>query len=403
MDKAIDQTLRPAQPTSQRLISLDAYRGWVMFLMLGETLHFSRVARALPESRLWQTLSFHQSHVPWVGCALHDLIQPSFSFLVGVVMPFSLARRTAERQSRLRMTLHAFWRSLLLIGLGIFLRSLGKDQTYFTFEDTLTQIGLGYGFLYLIAQGGKRVFWASLGLLLVGYWLLFALYPLPTESFDWSQTGITSDWPHHLDGFAAHWNKNTQPAWAFDRWFLNLFPRDRAFSYNGGGYATLSFIPTLATMLLGLLAGRILHSHRSAWQRVKVLVLWGCGGLIGGTLLGVLGLCPVVKRIWTPAWVLYSGGLCFLFTAGFYAVIDVLGWRRWALPLRVVGMNSITAYCSEWLFVGFIGAALQRHLGTALFGMAGEAYRPLLEGGSVLLIIWLILFWMYRRRIFIRI
>jgi predicted acyltransferase len=403
MDKAIDQALHPPQPTAQRLISLDAYRGWVMFLMLGETLHFSRVARALPESRLWQTLSFHQSHVPWVGCALHDLIQPSFSFLVGVVLPFSLARRAADSQSRLRMTLHAFWRSFLLIALGIFLRSLGKDQTYFTFEDTLTQIGLGYGFLYLIAQGGKRVFWASLGVLLVGYWLLFALYPLPAESFDWSQTGTTPDWPHHLRGFAAHWNKNTNPAWAFDRWFLNLFPRARAFSYNGGGYATLSFIPTLATMLLGLLAGRILRSDRTAWRRVKVLALWGCGGLLGGTLLGVLGLCPVVKRIWTPAWVLYSGGLCFLFTAGFYAVIDVLGWRRWAFPLRVVGMNSITAYCSEWLFVGFIAAALQRHLGSEIFGRAGEAYRPLLEGGSVLLMIWLILFWMYRRRIFIRI
>lgn len=403
MDKTMDERPHNPLPATQRLISLDAYRGWVMFLMLGETLHFSRVARALPESRLWQTLSFHQSHVPWVGCALHDLIQPSFSFLVGVVLPFSLARRAANSQSRLRMTLHAFWRSFLLIALGIFLRSLGKDQTYFTFEDTLTQIGLGYGILYLIAQGGKKVFWVSLGVLMVGYWLLFALYPLPDASFDWSQAGVAPDWPHHLQGFAAHWNKNTNPAWAFDRWFLNLFPRARAFDYNGGGYATLSFIPTLATMLLGLLAGRLLHSERTPWRRVWHLTLWGGGCLIGGTLLGMLGLCPVVKRIWTPAWVLYSGGLCFLFTAGLYAIIDVLGWRRWAFPLRVVGTNSITAYCSEWLFVGFIAAALQRHLGTEIFGIAGEAYRPLLEGGSVLLIIWLMLFWMYRRRIFLRI
>jgi predicted acyltransferase len=214
---------------------------------------------------------------------------------------------------------------------------------------------------------------------------------------------VAADWPHHLQGFAAHWNKNTNAAWAFDRWFLNLFPRREAFAFNGGGYATLSFIPTLATMLLGLLAGRLLRSEGSDWRRVQRLVLWGVGCAAGGALLGALGLCPVVKRIWTPSWVLYSGGLCFLFTAGFYAVIDVLGWRRWAFPLKVVGMNSITAYCSEWLWVGFIAAALRRHLGSELFGMAGEAYRPLLEGGAVLLTIWLILFWMYRRQLFIRI
>ena len=399
----MNQTTINQNSTPQRLVSLDVYRGWVMLLMLGEVLHLSRVARALPDSGFWAFLSFHQSHVPWVGCSLHDLIQPSFTFLVGVVLPFSLARRAAEDQPILRRTLHAFWRSFLLIALGIFLRSLGRDHTYFTFEDTLTQIGLGYGFLYLIAQGGRRVFWSSFLILLVGYWLLFALYPLPTDAFDWSQAKVSPDWSHHLQGFAAHWNKNTTPAWAFDRWFLNLFPRSRPFQAHGGGYATLSFIPTLTTMLLGLLAGRLLRSDRKPWQRVKVLAIWGAGCLIAGYLLGLLGICPVVKRIWTPAWVLYSGGLCLLFTAAFYAIIDVLHWQRWAFPLKVVGMNSITAYCSEWLFVGFIADALHRHLGGALFAVAGEAYRPLVEGGTVLLVIWLILWWMYRRKLFIRI
>jgi predicted acyltransferase len=156
-------------------------------------------------------------------------------------------------------------------------------------------------------------------------------------------------------------------------------------------------------MLLGLGAGRILRSHREPWHRVKRLALIGIGCLGLGYLLGVLEICPVVKRIWTPAWVLYSGGWCFLITAGFYAIVDVLHWQRWAFPLKVVGMNSITAYCSEWLAVGFIADALRRHLGAEFFGFAGEAYRSLFEGGAVLLAIWLILFWMYRRRIFIRI
>src|SRR5262249_42366107 len=134
-----------------RLTSLDAYRGFVMLLIMGEMLSFGGVAGAVPGSRFWGFLAHHQSHVPWVGCSLHDLIQPSFSFLVGVALPFSLSSRAARGQSRAQMTVHAFWRSLVLVLLGVFLRSTDRPQTYWTFEDTLSQIGLGYGFLFLLA------------------------------------------------------------------------------------------------------------------------------------------------------------------------------------------------------------------------------------------------------------
>src|SRR5688572_566078 len=139
-----------------RLTSVDAYRGFVMFLMMAEVLHVSGVARVFPDSSFWQTLRFHTTHVEWVGCSLHDLIQPSFSFLVGVALPFSIASRLARGQSQARMTLHAFWRALLLILLGVFLRSVGRAQTNWTFEDTLTQIGLGYPFLFLLGFGSPR-------------------------------------------------------------------------------------------------------------------------------------------------------------------------------------------------------------------------------------------------------
>src|ERR1041384_7825877 len=127
---------------SARLTSVDAYRGLVMFLMMAEVLHLSRVAAAIPESGFWKFLAYHQSHVAWIGCSLHDLIQPSFSFLVGVALPFSLARRAQEGPSALRRSLHAFWRAAVLVLLGVFLRSIGRHQTYWTFEDTLSQIGL---------------------------------------------------------------------------------------------------------------------------------------------------------------------------------------------------------------------------------------------------------------------
>ena len=122
-----------------------------MFLMMAEVLRLCRVAGKLPGQRVWELLCHHQSHVEWVGCSLHDLIQPSFSFLVGVALPFSLANRLAKGQSKAWMTAHALWRSLILVFLGVFLRSRHQGQTYFTFEDTLSQIGLGYTFLFVLA------------------------------------------------------------------------------------------------------------------------------------------------------------------------------------------------------------------------------------------------------------
>ena len=222
---------RPAAaPAPARLTSMDAYRGLVMFLMMAEVLRLSKVAQAVPESGFWKFLAYHQNHVRWVGCSLHDLIQPSFSFLVGVALPFSLSSRVARGQSRLRMTVHAFWRALLLVLLGIFLRSFGH-QTNWTFEDTLAQIGLGYGLLFLLGQRPVRCQWIALGVILVGYWAAFALYPLPGPDFDYTKVGVPKDGPHIMAGFAAHWSKNSNLAWAFDTWFMNLFPRESPFCF----------------------------------------------------------------------------------------------------------------------------------------------------------------------------
>ncbi|HNQ88485.1 MAG TPA: DUF5009 domain-containing protein [Verrucomicrobiota bacterium] len=384
-----------------RVASIDVFRGAVMFLMMAEVLRFSRVADALPDVRLWQWLSHHQSHVAWVGCTLHDLIQPAFTFLVGVALPFSIAARTARGQSRPGRTLHAAWRALALVLLGVFLRSTGAHQTNWTFEDTLSQIGLGYFVLYLLAQTPVRVQWLGLAVILVGYWTAFALYPLPPADFNYA--GVNAQPEHLAAGFAAHWNKNSNLAWAFDTWFLNLFPRAQPFTHNGGGYATLSFIPTLGTMVLGLLAGHCLRRELPPQAKINWLLVAGALSLTIGWTLGQLGICPVVKRIWTPSWVLFSGGWCFLILAALYAVLDVAQGRTWAFPLTVIGINSIAAYCMAHLFEGFIARNLTTHLGHHAFEFLGKPYEPLLHGAAVLAVLWLLLFWMYRRRLFLRI
>jgi predicted acyltransferase len=392
-----------AAPAAARLASLDAYRGFVMFLMLAEALGFSHVAKARPDSALWRFLAHHQSHVEWIGCSLHDLIQPSFSFLVGVALPFSLASRATRGQSRARMTLHAAWRALILVLLGVFLRSIGQHQTNWTFEDTLSQIGLGYVALFLLGFRPAREQWIAAGLILAGYWAAFALYPLPGPDFDYAKVGVPNAWPHLMTGFEAHWNKNSNLAWAFDTWFENLFPQEKSYACNRGGYVTLSFIPTLGTMILGLIAGGVVRSERAPWAKVKWLAIAGLIGLAAGAALGWLGVCPVVKRIWTPSWVLFSGGWCFLLLAGFYLLIDHWGHRRWAFPLVVIGMNSIGAYCMAHMFDGFIVGSLHTHLGADPLTVFGAPYERLVQGTLVLFIMWLLLYWMYRRKLFLRI
>jgi heparan-alpha-glucosaminide N-acetyltransferase len=374
-----------------------------MFLMMAEVLRTWEVARALPESFFWRWLANAQTHVEWVGCSLHDLIQPSFSFLVGVALPFSIASRIARGQSKGEIAIHTLWRALILIILGVFLRSLGQPQTNWTFEDTLTQIGLGYPFLVLLGFRSRRVQWFAFGLIMFGYWAAWALYPLPDTMLDYAAVGVPPDWPHHASGFAAHWNKNANLGAAFDQWFLNLFPRATPFVANGGGYLTLNFIPTLGTMLLGLIAGGWLRDPLADRDRVRRMIMAGVLGIVIGFTLHQLGLNPLVKRIWTPSWTIFSGGWCFLFLAAFYTIVDWRGWKAWTFPFQVVGINSIAAYVIAHLFEGFVASAFTTHLGANAFNVLGEAVAPFVRGVLLLLVFWLILFWMYRRKLFLKV
>ncbi len=159
----IDIIAPAGQQAVVRNVAVDAYRGLVMLLMMGEVLHFADVAQAYPGNWFWGVLAFNQTHVEWAGCSLHDTIQPGFSFLVGVALPYSIASRLRKGATFKWLFAHALWRSFLLIALGIFLRSINSSHTYFTFEDTLTQIGLGYPFLFLLGIPAAALAVGSLG------------------------------------------------------------------------------------------------------------------------------------------------------------------------------------------------------------------------------------------------
>ncbi len=389
----MNTALQPAP----RLASLDAYRGFIMFLMASGGFGIPAVAEKLPDS-VWVYLAPHVDHVPWVGCVLWDLIQPAFMFMVGVAAAFSTAKRLAQGDSFARVLSHAAGRSVALVLLGVLLASNSsrEKETVWVFTNVLPQIGLGYFALVLLSRiSFSGQVWAF-ALILVGYWLLFALWPIspPPAKADLSWIK-NSEW---LTGFFAHWNPHTNAAADFDVWFLNRFPRSEPYVATRGGYQTLNFVPSLATMLLGLMTGEVLRREGKPAHKLRTLLLAGIGCLVVGWLAGQ-SVCPLVKRVWTPSWVLYSGGWVLLLLASFYFVIDVQGLRAWSLPFTVIGMNSIFVYLGFQLSSSWIRETLARHLGSDLFT---GPYQAMAQRTGVLLVLWLLAWWLYRQRVFLR-
>jgi heparan-alpha-glucosaminide N-acetyltransferase len=385
-----------------RLASLDAYRGFVMLLMISAGLNIPRVAANFKESGVWQFLAYQTEHAAWRGCTLWDLIQPSFMFIVGVALPYSLAARRAHDPNFWRLFGHALWRAFALILLGIFLASTGRNQTSFTFVIVLTQIGLAYPFLWLLAWGSLRAQLVAVLLILVGYWAFFAASPLP-KGADSDPASRAASEQTFFTGFESQWEKNRNAGATVDRWLLNQFPQEQRFINNPGGYVTLNFVPSLATMILGLIAGGILRSDPTGARKLKILLVAGVGLLIAGGVWDASGFGPMVKRIWTPSFAIFSAGWSFLLLAFFYGIMELRGYRRWAFPLIVAGMNSIALYCLSMLMKPWIRDRLKLHFGRDLFSSFGTIYAPMIEMLAILLVLWLVSFWMYRRKLFLRI
>lgn len=383
------------KPTTVRLASLDAYRGFIMFLMASGGFGIGAVAKKQPDS-FWVKLAPHVDHVPWVGCVLWDLIQPAFMFMVGVAAAYSTANRLRKGDSLVSVLSHAAIRSVALVLLGVLLASNWDKQTNWLFTNVLAQIGLGYFFLVLLARTSFRVQATALAAILVGHWLLFAMWPVHGLPAGADTSWIDSS--ELLTGFFAHWNPHTNFAADFDVWFLNLFPRERVYVVTKGGYQTLNFVPSLATMLMGLMTGQMLRSERKPEQKLQILFIAGLGCLVVGWLAGQT-VCPLVKRIWTPSFAIYSTGWVLLMLSAFYGVIDVRGWRSWSLPFTIIGMNSIFFYMGAQLSAGWIRETLARHLGPDLF--TGD-YLAMVQRAGVLVVLWLLAWWLYSQKVFLR-
>lgn len=402
-NKDITRKLTNHQPEERthRLQSLDAFRGMVVLMMASGGLGLANVASSFPQSSWMQWVGRQTEHATWRGCTLWDLIQPAFMFMVGVALPWSLQKRRASGDRFSRLLCHALWRSLLLVLIAIFLTSAWSSQTEWVFTNVLAQIGLGYPILFLLGFAPDRAVWGMTLGILGATWVAFAIFPIPSPDFAWEKVGVPETW-NFLTGFESHWEKNANIAAWFDRWFLNLFPRAKPFEFSSGGYQTLNFVPSIATMAFGMLCGRALLPPANVGRAVGAIAYFGVVGIVMGVALDYFGICPMVKRIWTPSFALASSGAVALALSFFVLVIDLAKRRRWAFVFVVAGMNPLTLYCLWQLSSGFIRKQTAIHLGSSFFHSLGDVWKPALERGWVLLVLWCIVAWMYQRKIFLR-
>jgi len=394
----------------QRLHSLDAYRGLIMISLSFAGFGIAKTAALQleqdPGNEFWTQAKFQFSHVQWVGCTFWDMIQPSFMFMVGTSMAYSYVKRKEAGHSYPRMFCHALWRSAVLVFLGIFLISNWGNSTSWSFTNVLTQIGLGYPFLFLLWGRKPLTQTVCAAVILIGTWSLYSFWPetgLSPQNGN-QAVGVPADWSAtYLTDVDGPWHKNANAGHFIDLQLLNKLPLEKPFEFSGGGYPTINFIPSLATMLFGLMCGELLRSGRSRGKKLLMLILAGLSGLGVGYLLHTAGVCPVIKKIWTPSWAIYSTGWCCLILAGMYLFVDILRLRFFALPLIIVGMNSIAVYCMGMLLKPWTARTLKTHLGSDIFNHYGELYAPTTQAVAVGLCFWLVCLWMYRQKFFVRV
>ncbi|MEK7409268.1 MAG: DUF5009 domain-containing protein [Acidobacteriota bacterium] len=353
----------------ERLVSLDAFRGFTMFWIVGG--HALVTAfQALGHNPVIDTIVYHLSHTPWQGLRYYDLIWPCFMLMVGASIPFALAKRSATATGR-KMTIRAVRRAVVLFLLGSLRTSVGSNSPMLIeLSSALQPIAVAYLAAFFLARASVRVQAATGAAILAAYALLLAFVPAP---------GIP----------AGSYEKGANLVL-----FVDLKVLGRA--HQEGWGTVLSTLPTISTTILGLLIGGLLMSRRSQRRKMAVIALTGIGAVALGLALDPV--VPVVMKLWTASYGLLSAGWACLLFLLFYGIIDVLGFRKWALPLVVIGVNALAVYMGRTLvpltrIVGIFTADAARELGTA-----GPMFRAL----AVLVVEWLILYWMYKRKIFLR-
>ncbi len=359
---------------TDRLLSLDFYRGLTMFLLIAE---FSNLFTHLVAPEFKGTIIYfigtQLQHVDWVGLHFWDLIQPFFMFIVGVAMPLSFSKRIAKGDSYKQITNHVIKRAFIMLLLGWALYCIDPGKIVFRFQNVLAQLSITYLLAFLIIRKSVVI---QIGFSILLILISESLYRFfPVEGFN--------------NAFVGGEN--------FGSWFNILISGEK----GGGNWAMFNAIPTAAHTIWGVMAGQLLMGNYSVKKKLQVLFGAGIIGLIIG--FGFSPITPIIKRIATSTFVFASGGWALIALAVCYWLIDIRKYQNGVLLFAIVGMNPLFIY----LFAHVGGAKLINKIflpfSYALFGWIGELGTQIILSCSVLLALWYICFWLYKRKIFIRI
>jgi predicted acyltransferase len=373
--------MKSQKPTeSKRLQSLDALRGFDMFWIMGGENIFVALG-TLTGLPLFQWWASQMNHMPWHGFAFMDMIFPLFLFIAGISFPFSYAKNYNGSDRRKALYTHIFKRGLTLVLLGIiYNNAVNFDFANMRYGSVLGHIGLAWmfaAFIFINTGTRFRIVWVS-GILLV-YWFLLMFFPA-------HDLGATD--PYSMEG--------SLPG-LIDRLFMPGVLYLKIHDPEG----ILSTLPAIATALLGMLTGQFVRSE-TLKNKLNLKVLYMIlAGIVLITIGKIWGLTfPINKNLWTSSYVCFVGGISLILFAVFYLVIDVWNIRRWTLFFTVIGVNSITIYLgqrifnlegvSEFLFGGFIKLFPQDW--SAILGAIGYAA-----------VCWIILYFLYKRKIFLKV
>jgi predicted acyltransferase len=357
-----------------RLLSLDGLRGFDMLWIIGG----AEIAKDLAKvwsGRFSTEVAQQLDHVAWAGLHAFDLIWTLFMFMVGVSLAFSVANRKLRNESSRSIYFHAIRRSVILFVLGMIAQGNLLQfnlATLHPFYSVLHGIAAGYLIATIVTMKlrakGQAIVTA---IFLASYWILLLVIPVPGVGRGvLTPTGNAATYIDSLIMGRFYYGENT--------WFLSYF-----------GFAS--------SVLIGVLAGELLLSARSKKTKCLALYAYGAGLLMLGLIWSIW--LPIIKLLWTSSFVLVAGGISCLMMATFYLIIDLLGYKKWVFPFSVIGMNALAVYMATNLFdfrlIGniFIGSLLQRA------GRWGEA----LAHSAALAVVWLILYWMYRTRSFVKV
>lgn len=357
-----------------RLLSLDIFRGITMFLLIGETtLFYDHWLELSRPGGFFHALALQFHHHPWNGLRFWDLIQPFFMFIVGVAMPFSFGSRWAKGQSWKQTFHHALTRSAILLFLGWALYCIGPGRITFELWNVLAQLSVTYLIAFLIMRKDMKIQFAiSIGMLLVTE-ILFRTWPV------------------------AGFDQAFVPDKNFGAWVDMLLMG----KLSHGHWVAFNAIPSSAHTIWGVLAGMVLKSDREWRGKLKILVISGLVMVVLG--YGLNPITPIIKRICTSSFIIVSGGWALLALAFMFWLADVRKTGKWLFFFAIVGMNPLAIYLftltggSEW-FQHIIHPFVH-----GILAFTPQGFILMMESLTVWFMLWGLTYWLYKRRIFIRI